>query len=82
MRRGRTSASAVADPVTCQESPDPRDHGARLWDALVQTAQHSLDTDFPPESHGTKPRIVELLLVTDADDAAVPAGLYAATLPG
>ena len=23
------------DPVTCAEQPDPRDHGARTWDALV-----------------------------------------------
>ncbi len=28
----------------CETHRDPRDHGARLWDALVQTAQHSLDT--------------------------------------
>ena len=27
------------DPVTCEEQPDPRDHGARMWDALVQLAQ-------------------------------------------
>ena len=46
------------DDPTCQTQRDPRDHGARLWDALVQTAQHSLDTDLPPESHGTRPRVV------------------------
>lgn len=36
---------------------DLRDHGARLWDALVATAQHALDTDLPPASHGAVPRI-------------------------
>jgi hypothetical protein len=41
--------------------PDPRDHGARLWDALVTTAQHSLDTDLPPESHGALPRVHVLI---------------------
>jgi hypothetical protein len=46
------------DDPTCETERDPRDHGARLWDALVQTAQKSLDTDFPPGSHGTKPRVV------------------------
>ena len=27
--------SPTLDPGTCQELPDPRDHGARMWDALV-----------------------------------------------
>src|SRR3954447_20174451 len=31
---------------------DPRDAGARMWDALVATAQHALDTDLPPQTHG------------------------------
>jgi hypothetical protein len=42
----------------CQTQRDPRDHGARLWDALIQTAQHAVDTDLPPTSHGTRPRVV------------------------
>ena len=36
---------------------DPRDHGARLWDALVQTCQHALATDLPPDCHGARPRV-------------------------
>src|SRR4051812_10412402 len=36
---------------------DPRDAGARMWDALVQTAQHALDTDLPPECHGAPTRL-------------------------
>jgi hypothetical protein len=43
--------------LTCAEQPDPRDHGARMWDALVQLAHHALDTDLPPASHGTRPRV-------------------------
>ncbi|MBO0846399.1 MAG: DUF222 domain-containing protein, partial [Nocardioides sp.] len=43
----------------------PRDHGARMWDALVTVAQHALDTDQPPESHGAPAR----LLVTISLDA-------------
>ncbi|HEY3528682.1 MAG TPA: DUF222 domain-containing protein [Nocardioides sp.] len=35
--------------------PDPRDHGARLWDALVQTAQHALDTDLPRPRTAPRP---------------------------
>lgn len=36
---------------------DPRDHGSRMWDALVQVAQHALDTRLPPESHGAPARL-------------------------
>lgn len=52
-----TSPVPAVDPTTGQELHDPRDHGARLWDALVATAQHSLDTDAAPQSHGSRPRI-------------------------
>ena len=40
-----------------RRSSSVRDHGARLWDALVQTAQHALDTDLPPDAHGARPRL-------------------------
>jgi hypothetical protein len=36
---------------------DPRDAGARLWDALIATAQHGLDTGLPPDSHGAPARL-------------------------
>lgn len=36
-----TKPAPSLDPVTCQDSPDPRDHGTRTWDALVQLAQHA-----------------------------------------
>ncbi len=29
-----------------------------MWDALVQTAQHALDTDLPPDSHGAPARLM------------------------
>ncbi|GAA2143729.1 HNH endonuclease signature motif containing protein [Nocardioides koreensis] len=41
----------------CAALTDPRDHGARMWDALVATAQHALDTDLPPDCHGARPRV-------------------------
>ncbi|HEY3531442.1 MAG TPA: DUF222 domain-containing protein [Nocardioides sp.] len=37
---------------------DLRDHGARLWDALVATARHALDTDLPPASDGAPARLM------------------------
>ena len=39
------------------DTRDLRDHGARLWDALVQVAQHALTTDLPPDCHGARPRL-------------------------
>ena len=55
-----TTPAPALDPddPTCQTERDPRDHGARMWDALIQTAQHALDTQLPPVSHGTRPRVV------------------------
>jgi hypothetical protein len=51
-------------PATCEQQPDPRDHGARMWDALVGLAQHGLDTDHPPASHGARARVA---VTIDAD---------------
>ncbi len=41
----------------CADAGDVRDHGARLWDALVSTCEHALATDLPPDAHGARPRI-------------------------
>ena len=41
-----------------QPVPDPRDHPARLWDALIGLADHALDCRGPlPTSHGARPRV-------------------------
>ena len=45
------------DGVDCGDAEDVRDHGARLWDALVGTCEHALATDLPPDAHGARPRI-------------------------
>jgi Domain of unknown function (DUF222) len=87
--KGRGSAEdgallrAALLPLTCPSPStaddtglpdhDPRDHGARLWDALVGVAQHALTTDLPPETHGTPAR----LLVT-VDAKTLKTGLHAA----
>ncbi|GAB3791840.1 HNH endonuclease signature motif containing protein [Nocardioides ungokensis] len=52
-----TKPAPSVDPVTGAENVDPRDHGARLWDALVETCRHALTTDLPPDCHGARPRI-------------------------
>src|SRR3954447_25164008 len=52
-----TPAPAVDDQGT-ELVHDPRDAGARMWDALVRTAQHAVDTDLPPDSHGAPARLM------------------------
>jgi hypothetical protein len=72
----------------CEKTADPREYGARLWDALVQTAQHGLDTDLPPETHATPPRLLVTIdhhtltgalegagVATTADGLDLPAGV-------
>ncbi|HEY3529721.1 MAG TPA: DUF222 domain-containing protein [Nocardioides sp.] len=53
-----TAPAPAVDDHDGELVPDPRDHGTRLWDALVATAQHALDTDLPPASHGAPARLM------------------------
>src|SRR3954447_4616297 len=56
-----TGPQPVTDPETGEQYPDPRDHGTRLWDALVTAAQHALATDLPPQTHATPARLLVTL---------------------
>src|SRR6476661_2240392 len=42
----------------CEPGRDPREAGARCWDALIALAQHALDTGRVPETHGTPARLL------------------------
>ena len=53
-----TAPSPAVDDHDAELVHDPRDAGARMWDALIQTAQHALDTDLPPDSHGAPARLM------------------------
>ena len=48
---------ADTDPDSGCSGKDTRDHGARMWDALVDTCQRALDSEQLPSSHGRKPRV-------------------------
>ncbi len=53
----------TCDPATCttpgcsHDGRDPRDHGARMLDALVEACRLLQTTDLLPESHGATPRL-------------------------
>lgn len=66
---------ASTDPECGLEGSDPRDHGARTWDALVEACQRLQDAQVLPEDHGMKPRVVVTL-----DYDALRAGIGLATL--
>ena len=53
-----TCPDPVTDGETGESYTDPRDHGARMWDALVSTAQNALSTQLPPDTHGTPARLL------------------------
>ncbi len=46
------------DPDTGLDGVDPRDHGARTWDALVEACQRLADAQVLPTDHGMKPRLL------------------------
>ena len=45
----------------CGDGEDVRDHGARMWDAMIQTCAHALGTHLPPDAHGARPRVAVTL---------------------
>ncbi|HJR39231.1 MAG TPA: DUF222 domain-containing protein [Nocardioidaceae bacterium] len=45
------------DPARCEDGRDPRDHGARLLDALVEGCRRLMGADVLPEAHGATPRL-------------------------
>jgi hypothetical protein len=58
---------------------DPREAGARLWDALVDAMRRLAATDLLPESHGATPRVTVTVdydtLRTDLGETESQAGL-------
>jgi hypothetical protein len=60
-------------PDCAHDGGDPRDHGARLWDALVDAARLLADIEVPPESHGARPRLSVSLEYESLVDALVDA---------
>ena len=63
--------SAACDPDSCRaagcghDGRDPRDHGARLLDALIDTCRHAQTADLLPHQHGAQPRLTLLMDYAD-----------------
>ena len=70
-----TTPEPTRDPITCEGAPDPRDHGARMWDALILLAQHALDTELAPASHGARPRVAVTIDAADLAEGSAGTGV-------
>ena len=63
LAKPQPSNGPVCDPATCEiagcghEGRDPRDHGARMLDALVELCRRAQTKDLLPECHGATPRV-------------------------
>ncbi|UDY22583.1 HNH endonuclease signature motif containing protein [Nocardioides sp. Kera G14] len=57
-------AGGCPDPVCAHDGRDPRDSGARMWDALLDACTRLRATDSLPHAHGTNARI---FVTTDLD---------------
>ena len=59
-----------SDPDSGCSGKDTRDHGARMWDALIDSCQRALDSEQLPSDHGRKPR-VSVIVEYDKLESAV-----------
>lgn len=66
---------AGEDPANCVSGRDPREHGARFLDALVEGCRNLLTTDLLPEAHGATPRLSLTMDYQDLLDLTGPATL-------
>ena len=61
------SGTATCDPATCDlpgcthDGRDPRDHGARLLDALLESCRRLQTAELLPDQHGATPRLMVLM---------------------
>ena len=60
-----TAPTPSVDAETGEQLADHRDHGTRMFDAMVGLAQHSLDTRLAPASHGARPRVAVAIHLDD-----------------
>ena len=73
---GCGGAADCAGPAGCaHDGRDPRDHGARMLDALVEASRLLLGTDVLPESHGATPRLSLTMNLSDLIDGVGTATL-------
>ena len=72
---GRRLRHDCPDPRCTHDGRDPRDHGVRMWDALIEACGRLQTTDHLPHAHGTTARITLTMNVADLRDRLDARGL-------
>ncbi len=72
---GVSTAAACLTPGCRHDGRDPREAGARLWDALLDACDRLAASDELPRDHGTKPRVVVLIDQDSLEQQVIDAGL-------
>ncbi|MBV6726566.1 HNH endonuclease signature motif containing protein [Nocardioides daeguensis] len=72
---GVATSAPCLTPECGHDGRDPRQAGARLWDALVDACDRLAATDELPRDHGSKPRVVVLIDQDSLKQQVIDAGL-------
>ncbi len=68
------TAGPVCDPSTCalpgcrHDGRDPRDHGVRMLDALVESCRRLQTAEVLPEAHGAVPRLTLTMTLAELQE--------------
>lgn len=77
-----TATPCAAEPGCAHDGRDPRDHGRRMWDALVELCRRADSADVLPHDHGTTARIIVTIDHDSLRRQVIDAGLARdATMP-
>ena len=72
---GVSTSQACLTPGCAHDGRDPRDHGARMFDALLDACDRLRATDTLPRDHGSTPKIVVLIDQQSLRQQVIDAGL-------
>lgn len=72
---GHQTNTACADPTCGHTGRDPRDHGKRFWDALVEACGRFVASDQVPHDHGTTARLIVTIDHDSLRQKVIDAGL-------
>ena len=73
--QGHRLRHGCPDPMCAHDGKDPRDHGVRMWDALVETCRRLQNTDSLPHAHSASARITLTMSIDDLQHKLTGHGL-------